>query len=441
MRKERRTSARELNARLAKSPRDLPDLVRASLPCFNPVHCATALHRVANKSANLDQDLLQALAQKTQILLDLPENKVNARTLTSIAWAVAKLHIRQQKLREAIAARSAALLNAKQFDAYGVSIVAWAIATLFSADAAEADDTVASPHPELLSQLATSACSTPEAFRPQEATNLLWAFATLRVRHARLFEVMGESVTHRIGEFTPQGLSTTVWACAKLGLAKHALFLAAAASALPRLSSFDTQSIATIAWAFANIEIEHGPLIRALCTQAETRMHEFDGTSCAQLLWALVRLKDGVANNAVVNLSQRLRALALAGLDLNQLLYALGALARLSNDVSARDLALNGVDGTLSTILANEASKVAVRMTANKLGIAAWGLSRPAVRASLSPTAATQWIDALCARCKQVEQHLGWRSVGHIEMALQLHFKFSRKADNTPLPKRMASMA
>ena len=151
----------------------------------------------------------------------------------------------------------------------------------------------------------------PGAFKPQELTNLLWGFATLKRRHGPLFEAMAATATARIGEFTPQGLSQTVWAYAKLNLAKHSLLLAAADAACPRgtMARYDPQSIATLGWSFANLEVEHGPLLGALSREAVARPEAFDGASCAQLLWALSRLKDGVDATAVSAMARRLHAL------------------------------------------------------------------------------------------------------------------------------------
>jgi len=163
-------------------------------------------------------------------------------------------------LLDAIAARARALLASGALDAYGVANVAWAIASLHAAAAAASSETVEAPHPALLDELATFAAATPDAFNTQEATNLLWAFATLGRRHGPLFEALSASAARRMGDFTPQGLSQTLWACAKCGVRKNELLLAAASAAAPQLSKYDAQSVATLAWSFASLDTEHAPL-------------------------------------------------------------------------------------------------------------------------------------------------------------------------------------
>eukprot|EP00966_Prymnesium_polylepis_P110535 2557200-Prymnesium_polylepis.1 len=78
-----------------------------------------------------------------------------------------------------------------------------------------------------------------DEFKPQEVTNLVWAFATLKRRHGKLFEAFADVATRRMAEFSPQGLSQTVWAFSKLNLAKHSLLLAAAAAAQPAMPRYD----------------------------------------------------------------------------------------------------------------------------------------------------------------------------------------------------------
>ena len=127
-------------------------------------------------------------------------------------------------------------------------------------------------HGSLLASLAQRACEMPHDFKPQELCNLLWAFATLKVRHAKLFEGFAEAATRQMHSFTPQGLSQTMWAYSKLNLSKHALLLSAAQSAIPKLPTYDVQSLGTLAWAFANLEVEHRPLLSAICTEASKRL-------------------------------------------------------------------------------------------------------------------------------------------------------------------------
>ena len=404
------TDLRALNAQLAQAatPEEIEALVRTHCAVMNSVNVATALHRLAKcRPARSKGGGMEALlCARTAAVLAGAEN-VTPRSLTSIAWAVGKLRLSDAPLLAALVAQASAQLARGGLDAFGIANVAWALATLYTAATSATTETVSPQHGGLCDALAEAALARPQEFKPQELTNLLWAFATLKRRHARLFEALGEVATGRMGEFTPQGLSQTVWAFSKLNLSKHSLLLAAAAAALPRLASYDPQSVATLAWAFANLEVEHRPLMAAVSQHASARPTAFDSASASQLLWALSRLSDGVEPLAVEALARRLREVASAGLEPKQLLYALGALAKLPPST----------DGELPAVLCSAAIDAAPQLTANRLGIAAWSLSRPSVLARLPAATAAAWSSALRARAVAVADYLGWRSIGHVEVA------------------------
>ena len=119
------------------------------------------------------------------------------------------------------------------------------------------------------------------------------------------------------------------------------------------------------------------------------------------LLWALSRLKDGVDPKAVVALAGQLRVVAAEGLTPQNLLYALGALPNLPSKLEPE----------LPSLLCAAAAKAAPRLTANKLGIAVWALSRPAVHVLLGQSAQTEWRDALSTRASTLLSQLGWRTI------------------------------
>ena len=403
---------RQLNQQLARGgPEEICALVREHSGVMNSVNCATALHRLAKGAPVAAAAGVEALlCSRTARVLGT--EKVTPRSLTSIAWAVGKLRLSHAALLGALTSTAAAQLASGALDAFGIANVAWALATQHAAAAAAAVESVAlsAEHTGLLEALADAACRSPGAFKPQELTNLLWAFATLKRRHSRLFETFSPAVTDRASEFTPQGLSQTLWSYSKLGLCKHALLLAAAAAALPRFPSFDPQSVATLAWSFANLEVEHRPLLAAACSHACARHAEYDSASASQLLWALSRLTDGVSPAALRAMAHRLAEAARGGLPAQQLLYALGALAKLPASVAPR----------LPSLLCRMAADAAPNLTCNKLGIAAWALARPSVHAAIGAAERRAWRDALRVRVLAAPEHLSWRSVGHIEIALRL---------------------
>ena len=300
-------------------------------------------------------------------------------------------------------------------DSFGLSNVAWTIATL-QQHTSDADET---QHAALLDALAQQACDAAASFKAQEVCNLLWAFATLKRRHLALFQRFAAMATAQMGEMSPHGLSQTFWAYSKLDLSTSALLLAAAQAALRRLDSYDPQSMATLAWAVANAKGEHCQLISALCAAAKRRVAEFGVAAAAQLLWALSRLSDGVDASAARALTAQLAQLCTGAasttatrfLAPQQLLYALDAVAKLPSA---------SIAPSLPSVLCGAVTAAAPHLTANKLGVAAWALSRPAVVPPLTEAARRGWREALRARALQVHEQLGFRGIGYIEVAMRV---------------------
>ena len=80
---------------------------------------------------------------------------------------------------------------------------------------------------------------------------------------------------------------------------------------------------------------------------------------------------------------------------------------------------MEGAGASLATFLCEAASKAAPTLSASKLGITAWALSRPAVHAQLPVRARVAWKAALREATLRVAADLSWRCVSHIELALR----------------------
>lgn len=450
---------RALNSEIARAAdrASINQLVLLHSSTFNSVNCATALHRLAKcapaattqaatdahwkkswtlaakatsaKATSTDEDaeVEALLCGRCATVLGAGSEEVSARSLTSIAWATAKLKLGHAQLRTALTSQASLQVAHGGLDAFGIANVAWALATLSSAERAESTDAAGG----LLDALAEAAAPTIDGFKPQELCNLLWAFTTLRRPHAALFDAAAISAEARIDGFSAQGLSQTLWSFAKLGLKKPSLFLAAAKAALPRLRTYDAQSVSTLAWSFGAAELEHPELLAGLSAEVLARPTAFDASSCARLLDALSRLTEGVDPKAVAALSTRLTHVAGESLQSKPLLHALSALATFKSGGGG-----GGGGAALATLLCEAACKAAPILPASKLGITAWALSRPSVLALLPATARASWKAALRGATLRVADDLSWRCVGHVEVALRvLDGSFD---DGAPDPVAMA---
>ncbi|CAK0824649.1 unnamed protein product [Prorocentrum cordatum] len=115
---------------------------------------------------------------------------------------------------------------------------------------------------EFFEWIAGAAVQCSQAFTPQNCSNLVWGFATLRIGNTALFEHMSDQVTAWLErDFDPQHLSNVLWSYAKLALRDPkscALFEAAAAEVVRRgvgYLSRSTQNISNTVWAYGALQV------------------------------------------------------------------------------------------------------------------------------------------------------------------------------------------
>jgi hypothetical protein len=92
-------------------------------------------------------------------------------------------------------------------------------------------------------------------FKPQEQSNLLWAYATAGETHPLLFQKMADLAITKSNDCYPQGIANLLWAYATVAIIDKHLFLSFAPAVKSVLSQCNSQNVANIAWAYtvANI--------------------------------------------------------------------------------------------------------------------------------------------------------------------------------------------
>ena len=94
-----------------------------------------------------------------------------------------------------------------------------------------------------------------EGWAPQALSNLIWAYATARVRADALFAAVEREVASSprgLDSYEAQNLSNLAWAYATAGVQADSLYAAIADAALRRkLRGFSPQNLSNIVWAYA----------------------------------------------------------------------------------------------------------------------------------------------------------------------------------------------
>lgn len=142
-----------------------------------------------------------------------------AQELANTVWAFAKLQYRDDPLMARISEEAVSRLSdpgrAEEFDSMCIASITWAFATL------------GCWNEQLLGAVATAACDRIGKCKTQELSNLVWAFATLVVRHhTPLLDLIAGAAVGRISEFELQHLTNTAWAFARLAVVNERLMTA-----------------------------------------------------------------------------------------------------------------------------------------------------------------------------------------------------------------------
>jgi len=96
----------------------------------------------------------------------------------------------------------------------------------------------------LLQSISAASLAILAEFDPQGIANTVWAFAKCDFGHGPLFDAIAAASVAQITEFTPQDLASTVWAFSVLKVQNDPLIHAIAKEALNKISETGNQSLA-----------------------------------------------------------------------------------------------------------------------------------------------------------------------------------------------------
>lgn len=131
-------------------------------------------------------------------------------------------------------------------------------------------------------------------FRAQDLANTLWAFAVVQPNDPvtkRLFEKLARELLQRNG-LAAQEIAKVLWSFATVQLTHHKLSQHLAAQALAVSDSFNAQDVSNTLWAFATFGIKHPDLFHGLLLDrggAARDVAHFTPQALSNVLWALAK--------------------------------------------------------------------------------------------------------------------------------------------------------
>jgi hypothetical protein len=146
-----------------------------------------------------------------------------------------------------------------------------------------------------------------DTFNHQNLSNTAWAFATAKIYHSRLFDVISDAAISLTSEFNAQSIANLLWAFAAIGRLDQRLFSSFVPIVAALMQDFQCQNLANIAWSYAISNVaapdsfDCGFIIALL-----NREHEFSDAQLRQLhQWQLWQLELGSMMKLPSSLRQR----------------------------------------------------------------------------------------------------------------------------------------
>jgi len=292
----RRSVVQELQALGRKGPANTPNIFQVYNRFAQQVQpgmmemsaCVRALiESKAGGNAIDAADLLSVLGQ----LEDVVKHTSDHRDLVQFSWMLARLcRLRPSLPRsvltripqkfEIVEARARPLLS--RFDLRDMSLMAWAFAKSSTGSN------------EMFHDIGQAALGRLDQLDGRHVSNLLWAFATIRVEHELFSWIAGQLAAGggNLQDFQQLDISNTIWAYATVQCQHPEFFSLVASVVNNRMHEFEAQGLATTCWSFASLKTQ-ASFIPCIIEHLEANRlwAKLEPRQCAMLVWSFATLR------------------------------------------------------------------------------------------------------------------------------------------------------
>jgi len=147
------------------------------------------------------------------------------------------------------------------------------------------------PHSILFSAGAQAVVDNPQRYSTQCLSIIAWSFATVRLHHQELLGVIATEMARNRGDCKAQEISNTLWAFATLSRFDINLFRELGDEASTKLETFKPQELSNTVWSFAVTGIKAPALFRAAADAAEAMASSLEPQNLANFLWAFAKAR------------------------------------------------------------------------------------------------------------------------------------------------------
>ncbi|CAE8631705.1 unnamed protein product [Polarella glacialis] len=204
---------------------------------FKPQELANTVWAFATVALNQESAVLRVSQHSIKKMCEF-----SCQSTANFIWAYAKLAYDDVDVIQCV--QAAAFQKLESSSEQDLSTTMWAFSTMLHRDDAFLKGWV----------IAVKARAALQRVKPQHASNMLWAMATVPFHEHACFAELTESVVDQLAAFSPQDLSCCIWACATVVHRDCVFTDRLARESVRRLGDFDPQSIGQLVWGVSYLD-------------------------------------------------------------------------------------------------------------------------------------------------------------------------------------------
>jgi hypothetical protein len=146
-------------------------------------------------------------------------------------------------------------------------------------------------HNEVMRKLFDEAVRLSDGFEAQNASNAIWAAATMALEDKRVVAALARACVDRVREFNAQNASNALWSIATLKVSNDHVITALSQACVDRVREMKAQEASNALWSIATLKVSDDHVIAALSQACVDRVREINAQGASNALWSIATLK------------------------------------------------------------------------------------------------------------------------------------------------------
>jgi hypothetical protein len=156
---------------------------------------------------------------------------------------------------------------------------------------------------EVMRRLFDEAMRLSDGFEAQEASNAIWAAATVALDDAHVVNALARACVDHVKEMNAQGASNALWSIATLKVSDDHVIATLSQACVDRVREMKAQEASNALWSIATLKVSDDRVITALSQACVDRVRVCNAQDASNALWSIdtVRIQTQKCSKKVKN--------------------------------------------------------------------------------------------------------------------------------------------